>query len=87
MILPPTNERRLRAAPTSGGFRHLREFQFHGRCAPENRDRHLEALALIINFFDHAIEIFKRPVINLNLFTNIKGDGRAGAGLALFNTV
>ena len=56
---------------------YLREFQFDRRCAAKDRDRHLEALVLFVNFFDHAVEIFERTVVDFNFLTDLKVDQRA----------
>src|SRR4051812_4049677 len=40
----------------------LKEVELHGRRTPEDRDHHLQRVAIEIDFFDDAGEVGERPV-------------------------
>src|SRR6516164_6235097 len=44
-----------------------REIQFHGRGASENRYRNLQAAMVVVDLFDHPVEVRKRPVDDAHL--------------------
>src|SRR5215212_2503072 len=57
-------------------FLHLAEFELHRRRTPEDRHRHLDARASVIDFLDHAIEGRERPVRHPHLLADFKRDRR-----------
>ena len=49
-------------AACASGFLHLREVEFDGRGTPEDLHRHLQAVLLVIDIFDHAAEIIEGTI-------------------------
>src|SRR3989442_15158952 len=57
-------------------FLPLPVLQFHRRVTPENVDGHFQFATLGLDFFDHAAEIEKRTVVDLDGFADLKADLR-----------
>src|SRR4030095_3735548 len=52
----------LAGSPLRSGLFDLAEIEFHGRRAPEDLNRHLQAVLFVVHRLDDAVEVVERPI-------------------------
>src|SRR5947209_608713 len=70
-----------------GYFLHLPELQLHRSRAPENRDHHLQGLAVLVDLVHHAGEAGKRPFGDAHRFVLLELDLELGLVLRLADAI
>src|SRR5690606_17964123 len=63
----------------------LTVFELHRSGTPENRNFHLEARALLVDFLDDARKARERPVRHPDVLADLEADGRLGPVDALLH--
>ena len=56
----------------ASGLLDLTELQLHGRGTTENRDRHAQLVAFVVDFFDGAVEVGEGTFLDADVLTHLE---------------
>src|SRR6478752_3516883 len=84
---PDTAHHRNRRRALRSALFDLTEFEIDRHSAPEDRNFHLEARALLVHFLDETVERRERTIGNTNRFADLESDRRLGTLDALLDLI